>query len=65
MRAALDAWRKENEAQYNTPNPDCDEEKFRALYVDVDASRFDPVSADEAVWARMQEWRNEMKEAGL
>jgi arylsulfatase A-like enzyme len=60
MRAALDAWRKENDVQYNTPNPDFDEEKFRALYVDVDTGRFDPVSADEAEWARIQEWRREM-----
>jgi arylsulfatase A len=60
MRAALDEWRRENDVQYNTPNPDFDEEKYRALYVDVDASTFDPLAADEAEWARMREWRKGM-----
>ena len=63
MCAALDAWRKENAVQYNVPNPDCDEAKFQALYVDVDASRFDPVAADEEAWARIQAWRTGMDEA--
>ncbi len=41
MREALDEWRRDNQVQYNTPNPDCDEEKFRELYVDVDPTRLD------------------------
>jgi hypothetical protein len=62
MHAALDAWRKENDVQYNRPNPDCDEAQFQALYVDVDASRFDPLDADEEEWERMQAWRAGMNE---
>jgi len=60
MRAALDAWRRENDVQYNIPNPACDEEAFRQLYVDTDPGRFDPVNADEQEWARIREWRKGM-----
>ncbi len=63
MWAALDGWRRENDVQYNTSNPSCDEKKYKRLYVDVDASTFDPLVADEAGWARMQTWRREMNEA--
>jgi len=62
MRAALNAWREENDVQYNSPNPDCVEDKFRGLYVDIDPSTFDPAAADEAEWARIQEWRKGMDE---
>lgn len=62
MRAALDAWRKENAVQCNTPNPGCIEEKYKALYVDVDASKFDPLAADEREWARIRQWRKGMDE---
>ena len=60
MQARLDAWRRDNEAQTNTPNPDCDEAAFRALYVDVDPSQFDPHTADAATWQQMQAWRKAM-----
>ncbi len=60
--AALEAWRVENRVQRNTPNPDCIEEKFRALYVEVDPSRFDPLAADASDWARMRTWRYGMDE---
>ena len=63
MRAALEAWRRENNVQYNTTNTNCDEDKFKALYVDIDPSRFDPLAADQAEWARMQAWRKGMNEA--
>lgn len=62
LRAILDGWRRTNEVQYNTPNPDCDEEKFRRLYVDVDPSKFDPVTADAREWTRILEWRKAMNE---
>lgn len=62
MRAALDAWRREIGAQTNTPNPDCREAAFRALYVDVDPSRFDPLLADEKDWRTLRNWRQEMDE---
>jgi arylsulfatase A-like enzyme len=63
MRAALAAWRKAVNAQENTPNPDFDPAKYRQLYVDVDASRFDPAHADQSQWERMWQWRKEMNAA--
>ena len=63
MQAALDEWRKQNDVQYNTPNPDCREELWRQLYVDVDPSRFDPLAADARQWDRMRAWRAAMDEA--
>jgi len=63
MRAALSAWRKEVHAQGNTPNPDFDLTKYRRLYVDVDASRFEPAKADQAQWETMWHWRKEMNTA--
>jgi hypothetical protein len=50
----------EMEVQYNTPNPDCDEQAFRRLYIDVDPSKFDPVAADAQEWKRIREWRRGM-----
>jgi hypothetical protein len=63
MRAALAAWRREVHAQSNTPNPDFDPAQYRRLYLDVDASRFDPASADQAQWEKMWQWRKEMNAA--
>lgn len=63
MRAALAAWRKEVKAQENTPNPDADPAKYRRLYVDVDASQFDPAKADRPQWETMWQWRKEMNAA--
>ncbi|MGD0094452.1 MAG: sulfatase [Planctomycetota bacterium] len=60
MRAALAAWRKDVKAQSNTPNPNFDPAKYRELYVDVDASRFEPALADQAQWARIWAWRKGM-----
>lgn len=57
MRAALNAWRLQNNVQYNVPNPDCEEKTFRELYQKVDPSRFDPLHADTEVWARINQWR--------
>jgi arylsulfatase A len=63
LQKALDIWRKKNNAQYNIPNPDCDEKEYKKLYIDVDASKFDPVKADAEEWARMHEWRKNMDTA--
>jgi arylsulfatase A-like enzyme len=63
MRNALDEWRGGNDVQYNKPNPGCDEEAFRSLYVDTDPSKFDPLIADEEEWAFIQTWRKGMNEA--
>lgn len=60
LRASLLAWRKSVGAQSNTPNPNYVPARYRELYVDVDASRFDPATADELHWTRMQEWRTGM-----
>ncbi len=60
MRKALAAWRQSVQAQGNTPNPNLDPTKYRALYEEVDASRFDPLKADVPTWQRMKAWRKEM-----
>ena len=60
MREALAAWRKEVNAQENTPNPDFVPDKYRELYVDVDASRFEPAQADQTQWETMWKWRKTM-----
>jgi arylsulfatase A-like enzyme len=63
MRAALAAWRKDVNAQENSPNPDFDPAKYRELYIDVDASRFEPAKADHAQWEQMWDWRKKMNAA--
>ncbi len=63
LRAALAAWRTANAAQGNRPNPDFDAAKYRALYQDVDASRFAPALADAAGWQQIWDWRKGMNEA--
>jgi hypothetical protein len=60
MRAALASWRRSVNAQENRPNPNFDPEKYRELYVDVDASRFEPDQADQTQWEIMWRWRNTM-----
>jgi arylsulfatase A len=60
MRAALAGWRKSVGAQENRPNPNFDSSKFRELYIDVDASRFQPDQADKAQWETIWRWRNAM-----
>lgn len=62
MRAALAAWRKSINAQTNAPNPSFDATKYRDLYIDVDASKFDPLHASQADWEKMWRWRKEMNE---
>ncbi|HEY5910135.1 MAG TPA: hypothetical protein VJA21_05975, partial [Verrucomicrobiae bacterium] len=53
-------WRKSVNAQENRPNPNFEEAKYRALYEDVDASRFDPAKADSTQWETMWAWRKAM-----
>ena len=60
MSAALDAWRKSVGAQANTPNPQFDPAKYRELYEEVDASRFEPATAGAAEHEKMQIWRKRM-----
>lgn len=61
MGSALDQWRRDLDVQYNTPNPDCDEEKFRQLYITTDPSKFDPIAADEDGWERILTWSDNMR----
>jgi hypothetical protein len=63
MRASLAAWRREVGAAGNRPNPDFDPAQFRALYLDVDASRFDPAEASMESWEAMWNWRKGMDAA--
>ena len=63
MRAALAAWRQANDAQSNRPNPDFDPAKYRALYQDVDSSRFNPFTASDEQWKQIWEWRKWMDAA--
>ena len=63
MRAELAAWRKATGAQSNTPNPNFDPAQYRALYLDVDVSRFEPAKADAAEWEKIQQWPKGMNAA--
>jgi arylsulfatase A-like enzyme len=60
MRAALAGWRKSVKAQENRPNPSFSPEKYRELYIDVDASHFEPDRADQTQWESMWRWRKTM-----
>jgi arylsulfatase A-like enzyme len=60
MKAALAGWRTANHAQSNAPNPDFNEAEFRRVYVDADAGTFDPLTADDAAWAKIRNWRKDM-----
>lgn len=60
LGASLAAWREEMKAQSNRPNPDYSPAKYRELYLEVDASRFDPAQADQAQWETMWRWRKLM-----
>jgi arylsulfatase A-like enzyme len=63
LRAALAAWRTAVGAQSNRPNPDFDAARHRAIYVDVDASRYDASTVDAAAFQRMLDWRKAMNAA--
>lgn len=60
MNAQFEAWLASVGAQTNRPNPRFDPAKYRDLYIDVDASRFDPATASPGEHERMQAWRKEM-----
>jgi len=60
LRQALENWQKQIGAQLNTPNPDFDPDKHRALYIDVDPSQFHAQKATPAEIQRMQQWRQQM-----
>jgi arylsulfatase A-like enzyme len=60
MRTALAAWRTKVNAQTNAPNPNFDPAKYKELYEDVDAGKFDPATASKSDWETMWNWRKSM-----
>lgn len=60
MRAALAAWRQATHVQTNGPNPVYNPALHRALYVDIDVSRYNASTADAALQSRVLEWRKQM-----
>jgi arylsulfatase A-like enzyme len=63
LRAALARWRDSVRAQSNVPNPAFAPDRYRAIYVDHDSSRFDPLTADAAAWDATARWRQLMNAA--
>lgn len=63
MRTELAAWRRGVNAQTNRPNPHIDAAKYRELYVEMDASRFDPPRASIDQWEKIWDWRKQMNAA--
>jgi hypothetical protein len=56
------AWRKEIDAQENTPNPDFDPALFKRLYEDFDPSRPPIAPTAAAMEEQMRAWRALMNE---
>ena len=63
LRKQLRDWRTAVAAQENTPNPALEMDLYRRIYVDFDATRFDPLRADDAAWKAAATWRQLMDEA--
>ena len=63
LRERLRDWRRAVGAQENSVNPNVDAARFREIYENFDASRFDPRQADAAAWQAVNEWRQKMDEA--
>jgi hypothetical protein len=62
LKAKLAAWRKSVGAQEPTPNPEFDEAKHRAIYVDRDSSRLEGKGTAEELAERWRSWRTAMNE---
>jgi arylsulfatase A len=60
LRDRLARWRKEVSAQVNEVNPKFEPALHRALYQDVDPSRYRPASASADELQRMLAWRKQM-----
>ena len=56
----LEQWRRSVGAQRNSPNPQLDQAWYQRLYVDVDASRYQPASATAEQRRQILEWRKGM-----
>lgn len=60
LRARLASWRQTVGAQTNRPNPNFDPALHRALYQDLDVSRFNAATASPELRARLLAWRKQM-----
>jgi arylsulfatase A len=60
LRTSLLNWRRCMGAQENRPNPAHDPRLHRKLYLDFDASRFDPLRPDDQAWKAAAAWRKQM-----
>jgi arylsulfatase A-like enzyme len=60
MRVQLASGCKAMDVQTNSTNPNCDAQLHRALYEDVDVSRYNPATASEVSRSRLQAWRKQM-----
>jgi arylsulfatase A-like enzyme len=60
MRAALAAWCQATHVQTNGRNPAYQPSLHRALYEDLDVSRYNASTADAALQSRVLEWRKQM-----
>ena len=63
LRTSLAGWRTAMRAQLNEKNPAFDPDRHRALYVEPDPSRYDPVRATAAEFETMLAWRKGMNAA--
>jgi arylsulfatase A-like enzyme len=63
LRQRLGEWRVSVGAQENTPNPSVDRALYKTIYVDFDATRFDPRRAGESDWQAVAAWRRQMNAA--
>ncbi len=57
MRAKIAEWKKSVDAQEMTPNPNFDAKLHRGIYLEPDPSKFVPLTASDAEWAAIREWR--------
>lgn len=63
LQTALHAWRNSVGAQTNAPNPHYEAARYRALYVDLDVSRYNGATAEPAQQERVLAWRQQMNAA--
>lgn len=57
MRAKIAGWKKSVDAQEMTENPNFDVKLHNGIYFKPDPSKFAPLTASDADWAVIREWR--------
>ncbi len=60
LRQALAEWRVSVGAQVNTKNEQFEPAEYRAIYEDIDVSRYNGSEADQATFERVLQWRKDM-----